>query len=118
MGITVSANNNRQTLYVGIALVLGVIVGEVLNLTLAATESTSSSLLLEQIVGIFTVLTDIFLRLIKMIISPLVFSILVVGVAKMGDIQTVGRIGVKAMLWFFSASFCSLLLGMLLVNVL
>ena len=118
MGITVSANNNRQTLYVGIALVLGVIVGEVLNLTLAATESTSSSLLLEQIIGIFTVLTDIFLRLIKMIISPLVFSILVVGIAKMGDIQTVGRIGVKAMLWFFSASFCSLLLGMLLVNVL
>jgi len=55
--------------------------------------------------------------LIKMIIAPLVFSTLVVGMAKMGDIQTVGRIGIKALLWFFSASIFSLLLGMLLVNV-
>jgi Na+/H+-dicarboxylate symporter len=53
-----------------------------------------------------------------MIIAPLVFATLVVGMAKMGDINTVGRIGIKAMLWFFSASITSLLLGMLLVNVL
>jgi Na+/H+-dicarboxylate symporter len=53
-----------------------------------------------------------------MIIAPLVFATLVVGMAKMGDIHTVGRIGLKAMLWFFSASMVSLLLGMLLVNVL
>jgi Na+/H+-dicarboxylate symporter len=102
---------NRQTLYVAVALVLGIIVGELLNLTLAGTEA------MKQIIGIFAALTDIFLRLVKMIIAPLVFSTLVVGMAKMGDIQTVGRVGIKAMLWFFSASIFSLLLGMLLVNV-
>ncbi|OYV15638.1 MAG: sodium:dicarboxylate symporter, partial [Methylococcaceae bacterium NSM2-1] len=72
---------------------------------------------LSQIIEIFSVLTDIFLRLVKMIIAPLVFSTLVVGMAKMGDIQTVGRIGIKALLWFFTASIFSLLLGMLLVNI-
>jgi Na+/H+-dicarboxylate symporter len=62
--------------------------------------------------------TDIFLRLIKMIIAPLVFSTLVVGVAHMGDPKTVGRIGAKAMIWFISASLVSLLLGLVLVNIL
>ncbi|MFI3219480.1 MAG: cation:dicarboxylase symporter family transporter, partial [Methylococcales bacterium] len=89
---------NRQTLYVAIALLLGIVVGEILHLKLADTES------LKQFITLFSVLTDIFLRLIKMIISPLVFATLVVGMAKMGDINTVGRIGIKAMLWFFSAS--------------
>ena len=53
-----------------------------------------------------------------MIIAPLVFSTLVVGVAHMGDTKAVGRIGAKAMLWFVSASFVSLVLGMVLVNIL
>src|SRR3984893_15574111 len=65
-----------------------------------------------------SLMTDIFLRLIKMIIAPLVFSTLVVGVAHMGDPKTVGRIGAKAMLWFVSASLVSLLLGLMLVNIL
>jgi len=64
----------------------------------------------------FSVIADIFLRLIKMIVAPLVFTTLVVGVAKLGDIKAVGRIGGKTLLWFFSASFTSLLLGMMLVN--
>lgn len=64
----------------------------------------------------FTVLSDIFLRLIKMIVAPLVFTTLVVGVAKVGDIKAVGRIGGKTMLWFISATLVSLLLGMILVN--
>jgi Na+/H+-dicarboxylate symporter len=63
-------------------------------------------------------LTTIFLRLVQMIIAPLVFSTLVVGIAKLGDLQSVGRVGGKALLWFVSASLASLLLGMLLVNVL
>jgi Na+/H+-dicarboxylate symporter len=108
---------NRQTLYVVIALVLGIVVGELLNLTLGLTGEIKPAPLLSQIISVFTVLTDIFLRLVKMIIAPLVISTLVVGMAKMGDIQTVGRIGIKAVLWFFSASIFSLLLGMLLVNV-
>ena len=65
----------------------------------------------------FTILADIFLRLIKMIVAPLVFTTLVVGVAKLGDIKAVGRIGGKTLLWFISASLLSLLLGMLLVNI-
>jgi Na+/H+-dicarboxylate symporter len=108
---------NRQTLYVAIALVLGIVVGELLNLTLGHSGAVKPNPFFSQIIEIFTVLTDIFLRLIKMIIAPLVFSTLVVGMAKMGDIQTVGRICIKALLWFFSASLFSLLLGMMLVNV-
>ncbi len=64
----------------------------------------------------FSILSDIFLRLIKMIVAPLVFTTLVVGVAKVGDIKAVGRIGSKTLLWFLSATLVSLLLGMLLVN--
>jgi Na+/H+-dicarboxylate symporter len=51
-----------------------------------------------------------------MIVAPLVFTTLVVGVAKLGDIKAVGRIGGKTLLWFISASLMSLLLGMILVN--
>lgn len=65
----------------------------------------------------FTILADVFLRLIKMIVAPLVFTTLVVGVAKLGDLKAVGRIGGKTLLWFFSASLLSLLLGLILVNV-
>jgi len=52
-----------------------------------------------------------------MIIAPLVFTTLVVGVAHMGDIKSVGRIGGKAMIWFVSASLVSLLLGLIMVRV-
>ncbi len=61
-------------------------------------------------------LTTIFLRLVQMIIAPLVFCTLVVGIAKLGDLKTVGRVGGKALLWFVSASLISLLLGLVLVN--
>ncbi|MCC8407601.1 dicarboxylate/amino acid:cation symporter [Mucilaginibacter sp. UR6-1] len=69
----------------------------------------------DKLVG-FNILSDIFLRLIKMIVAPLVFTTLVVGVAKVGDIKAVGRIGGKTLLWFLSATLVSLLLGMVLVN--
>ena len=73
--------------------------------------------ILKKILEYLSILTDIFLRLIKMIIAPLVLTTLVAGVAKLGDLKAVGRIGGKTMLWFFSASFVSLLLGALLVNL-
>ena len=103
--------SNRQTLYIALALTLGIIIGESINLSLE-----KDSPLFLSLIDVFNVLTDIFLRLVKMIIAPLVFATLVVGMAKMGDVQTVGRIAIKALLWFFSASLFSLLLGMLLVN--
>jgi len=65
----------------------------------------------------FSLLADIFLRLIKMIVAPLVLCTLIVGVAKLGDINSVGRIGGKTLLWFISASLLSLLLGLILVNI-
>ncbi len=68
--------------------------------------------------GYVKMLATVFIRLVQMIISPLVFTTLVVGIAKLGDIKSVGRIGGKAMAWFFSASFISLLIGMFWVNVL
>jgi Na+/H+-dicarboxylate symporter len=68
--------------------------------------------------AVINVVTDVFFRLIKMIIAPLVFCTLVVGIAKLGDIKAVGRIGGKALLWFLGASFLSLVLGMLLMHAL
>lgn len=65
---------------------------------------------------IFTLLSDIFLRLIKMIVAPLIFTTLVVGVARVGNIREVGRIGGKTLLWFFTATLLSLAIGVLLVN--
>lgn len=63
------------------------------------------------------ILSDIFLRLIKMIIAPLVFATLVVGVAKVGDFSSVGRIGIKTILYFQFATLLALALGLILVNL-
>jgi Na+/H+-dicarboxylate symporter len=81
----------------------------------AVIRSTNDTLRDDKLEG-FSILSDIFLRLIKMIVGPLVFTTLVVGVAKVGDIKAVGRIGGKTLLWFISATLVSLVLGMILVN--
>jgi len=83
----------------------------------AEKERKENEVLREKKLEPLTLLSDIFLRLIKMIVAPLVFSTLVVGVAKVGDIKAVGRIGGKTMLWFLSASLLSLVLGMIMVNI-
>lgn len=101
---------NKLTLYIFIALVLGVISGLLCNVY------PNNSFVIT-FVEYVPLLSDIFLNLVKMIIAPLVFSTLVVGVAKLGDINSVGRIGGKTMLWFISATFVSLFLGMILVNL-
>lgn len=102
--------SNRLTLYIIIAMIAGVILGYFVhdNASAETIQSFSKNLKL---------FTTIFLRLVQMIIAPLVFSTLVVGIAKLGDLKTVGRVGGKALLWFISASLVSLLLGMLLVNI-
>ncbi|ADB37782.1 dicarboxylate/amino acid:cation symporter [Spirosoma linguale] len=63
------------------------------------------------------ILSKIFLRLIKMIIGPLVFATLVVGIAKLGDFGTVGRIGLKTLAYFYFATILSLVVGLLVVNI-
>lgn len=69
------------------------------------------------VAGNFSVLSDIFLHLIKMIIAPLVLAVLVIGVAKVGDFKSVGRIGLKTLIYFTSATLIALALGLTIVNV-
>ena len=109
--------SNKLTLWIFIALLLGIVTGVWINQTYPIGPDGSPHPELQPLLDNITIATDVFLRLIKMIIAPLVFSTLVVGVAKLGDIKAVGRIGGKTMLWFITASFVSLLLGCLLVNV-
>lgn len=109
--------SNRLTLWIFIAMILGIATGYFLHNSYGDSNNPADQESLKGAVEKITILTDVFLRLIKMIIAPLVFSTLVVGVAKLGDIKAVGRIGGKTMLWFISASFVSLLLGCVLVNI-
>lgn len=102
---------NKQTAWIGIGLVLGIIVGFICNQTAPSPEAA------KEIASYFVMLTDIFLRLIKMIIAPLVFTTLVSGLAGMGDAKTVGRIGGKALGWFVCASFTSLVIGLFFANL-
>ena len=99
------------TFQILIAMLLGGILGIIIHNNLPTEGAKEFS-------GYIKLLATIFIRLVQMIISPLVFTTLVVGIAKLGDIKAVGRIGGKAMGWFFTASFISLLIGMFWVNVL
>src|SRR5689334_22100760 len=94
------------------ALVLGVIVGYMIFISYPDKKTAA------QVAGYISLLSDIFLRLIKMLIGPLVFSTLVVGIAHMGDAASVGRVFAKALGWFVTASLISLLLGLLMSNLL
>ncbi|MDB6091884.1 MAG: dicarboxylate/amino acid:cation symporter [Gammaproteobacteria bacterium] len=103
-------NSKRLTVLIVASLVLGVALGYVFHVLASRAAAT-------QFADVMDLLPFAFLRLIKMIIAPLVFSTLVVGVAKMGDIATVGRIGGKAFGWFIFASLISLVLGLVLVQL-
>jgi Na+/H+-dicarboxylate symporter len=95
-----------------VAMLLGVLAGTAAH-NMAPDAETAKS-----IADKLSILTDVFLRMIKMIIGPLVFATLVSGIASMGDGKTVGRIGLKAMAWFMAASITSLLLGLAMANLL
>ena len=103
---------SRLTTMIFIGMLLGIVVGYLCSITWPNPQTA------KEIAGYISLVSDIFLRLIKMIIAPLVFSTLVVGIAHMGDTASVGRVGGKALLWFVGASFCSLMLGLVLVNLL
>src|SRR6516162_10263468 len=104
--------SGRLTLYILLAMILGIAAGYACH-TLSPDSQTAAT-----IAGYISLVTDLFLRLIKMIIAPLVFSTLVVGIAHMGDSKTVGRVGLKTMGWFITASLLSLALGLVMVSIL
>lgn len=102
---------NRLTIYILVAMVLGILVGLIVH-------TNASPAFIKTFSKNISLLGRIFILLVQMIIAPLVFSTLVVGIAKLGDLKAVGRVGGKAMLWFVSASLVSLLIGLVLVNLL
>jgi len=95
-----------------VGLVLGIVVGYMIFVSYPDKKSAA------QIAGYVSIVSDVFLRLIKMLIGPLVFSTLVVGIAHMGDAASVGRVFAKALGWFITASLISLVLGLILANLL
>lgn len=102
---------NRLTLYILVAMLLGGILGAIIH-------NSCNVKTAEQFSTYIKLLATVFIRLVQMIIAPLVLTTLVVGIAKLGDIKSVGRIGGRALAWFFSASFISLLIGLFWVNFL
>ena len=103
--------SSRMTTYILIAMVLGIAVGAVVH------DQFADPAMRKLFAGYVSIGSTIFLRLIKMIIGPLVFSTLVVGIGHMSDAGAVGRVGGKAMLWFITASVVSLSLGLILVDL-
>ncbi len=103
--------NRLFTYFVVGSMILGVLVGWVINVSVPADSA-------KEIASNLTIITDVFLRLIKMIIAPLVFATLVAGIAHMEDAGAVGRIGVKTMGWFIGASIISLTIGLIMVHIL
>ena len=103
--------NRRFALLIVLSMVLGVGVGWACNQFLAPGQAAQAA-------DSLSIITDVFLRLIKMIIAPLVFTTLVAGIAHMEDAAAVGRIGAKTMGWFICASIVSLLIGLMMVHLL
>jgi Na+/H+-dicarboxylate symporter len=102
---------SNLTVQILIAMIIGALLGIYIH-------NNYSEEVAKEFSGYIKMLATVFIRLVQMIISPLVFTTLVVGIAKLGDIRAVGRIGGKALGWFFSASLVSLLIGMFWVNLL
>ena len=101
-------SNNKLFIFIIVGLILGVALGGIMHYQYADSAAGFAKNI--------KLLGTLFIRMVQMIIAPLVFCTLVVGIAKMGDMKMVGRVGAKAMTWFLSASLMSLLLGMVLVN--
>ena len=100
------------TRYILIALVLGIAAGWAVNAFAADPEQAKA------IAGYLGIVTDVFLRLIKMIIAPLVLATLTTGIAHMGQGAAIGRMFGRTLAWFIVASLVSLSLGLIMVNLL
>jgi Na+/H+-dicarboxylate symporter len=92
------------------AMVLGVLVGFLINTHMTPEGAKAAA-------GNLSIITEVFLRLIRMVIAPLVFSTLVVGIAHMEDTAAIGRVGIKSLGWFFGAALVSLTIGLVMVQI-
>ena len=136
---------NKLIILIILAMALGIIIGSIVNYSVTSNKFTLDRGQLSKIenpkvraeaekalvkfeeaqfiqakkniAGNYSILSDIFLRMIKMIIAPLVFAVLVIGVAKLGDFKSVGRIGIKTLVYFTSATLIALALGLVIVNI-
>ena len=99
-------------IWILVAMVLGIVIGYMVFINFPDKKAAA------QIAGYISIMSDVFLRLIKMLIGPLVFSTLVVGIAHMGDAKSVGRVFGKAIGWFLTASLISLVIGLIMANLL
>jgi Na+/H+-dicarboxylate symporter len=100
------------TLYIVIGMLLGLAAGAGAHATIHDPAA------LKDAAGYFGLITDVFLRLIKMIIAPLVFSTLVSGIAHLGAGSAVGRVGLKTLGFFLGATVISLTVGVAMVSLL
>jgi Na+/H+-dicarboxylate symporter len=101
---------NRLTTYILLSMLAGVVVGYLVHVN-------AEPAFIKEFSANIKLLGKVFIRMVQMIIAPLVFSTLVVGIAKLGNLSAVGRVGGKSMLWFITASLVSLSIGLLLVNL-
>ena len=102
--------NRLFSILIVAAMVLGVAVGW-------GVHEYAAPAMAKTVASNLSIITDVFLRLIKMIIAPLVFATLVAGIAQMEDASTIGRIGAKTLGWFIGASLVSLTIGLIMVNL-
>lgn len=138
-------SKNKLIVFIVVAMIIGLVIGYFINTSVTANsfkcnrdiltkvtqpelkekvikaldefDKTCLSSAKKKVAGNYSILSDIFLHLIKMIISPLVLAVLVLGVAKVGDFKSVGRIGLKTMVYFTCATLIALALGLVIVNV-
>jgi Na+/H+-dicarboxylate symporter len=121
-------NNTTAKIFIG--MLLGILVGYAIHsyydlgqldikdpTKLTAAQVTANEAI-KDLSSYLQLLSKIFLRMIQMILGPLVFSILVVGIAKLGDFKVVGRIGLKTLGYFYFATILSLITGLVAVNIL
>ncbi len=117
---TTSRNLIKQAIMIGSSMVFGLILGLVCHAfgDIIIYKSANSNITLSHfILTLSELIVNLFLRLIKMIVAPLVLSTLIAGIGNVQDTKTIKTIGIKVIIWFIGASIVSLGIGMLAANI-